>query len=414
MKKFNLKNLKIIVIAILIASILALICSFAGVSKKAHAEQLKNKKIINVVSTINAYKTFNQNKRLYELTEKHIEENMEQSLEIETVKNIKDFDGNAYTLFELAPCGYAIYHNDSGKYIEYTSKSISPYINFKGELFYGGAMEYYSSDNGLLLHTLEKDVVIESKDFASYSDNSKQMAAALNEQIIETNLSYINGETKKFELKVDEEQTSTRMLPTGTATPNISMVDFFTNLKTDWQIGYTGGGVCGYVAANMIIGYNYFAYDRGLIYNKDYINETSKTMNGPKLTEKLMTLNGLTLGKDDYPGTTGTTFYKLVGKYLDEVYNTRTWYVQWRVLTTDAVKTLKQGFPVALFGNLPKYDVSHVKHGKGNHAVVAYGYGKYGALKSLTKYRVHYGWDYREDMWLESPVVGTDFFLTLS
>ena len=54
MKKFNLKNLKIIVIAILIASILALICSFAGVSKKAHAEQLKNKKIINVVSTINA------------------------------------------------------------------------------------------------------------------------------------------------------------------------------------------------------------------------------------------------------------------------------------------------------------------------------------------------------------------------
>lgn len=411
MKFINAMNLKITTISLIAVSITASICSLGGITTQAHAEQLRKNQINNIVNSIAAYKTYDKNERLYELTLKHIEENMDPSLEIETAKPLADFGGNLYTLFELDPYGYAIYHNDSGKYIEYTSKSISPYIGYTGELYYGGAMEYYYSDNETLYHTLKEDSTIDKADIKYYAEKSNQMAAALNEQVITANLSYIDGSSKKVDIKVEEEtESNTQVRTVSSVAPNISMADFFTNLKTSTQIGYTGGGVCGYVAVNLILGYNYFAYDRGLV-NKNYVNETTRTMNGPLLTERLMTLNGLELGEDDYPGTDATTFYKLMDKYFDEIHNTKDWDIQWRVLATDAVNTLKKGFPVALFGNLPDYDEKHVKC---NHAVVAYGYGKYGLFKSLVKYRVHYGWYNREDMWLESPIVGTDLFLTLS
>ena len=68
------------------------------------------------------------------------------------------------------------------------------------------------------------------------------------------------------------------------------MMDFFPKLTTARQIGYRDGNVCGYIASNLIIGYNYFAYDYGLIKDLSFVDRTNKTMNGPGLTNKLLEL----------------------------------------------------------------------------------------------------------------------------
>ena len=47
-------------------------------------------------------------------------------LQISVIKKVKDFSGNKYTVIECEPNGYFIYHNESGKFIEYAIDSISP------------------------------------------------------------------------------------------------------------------------------------------------------------------------------------------------------------------------------------------------------------------------------------------------
>ena len=408
MKVFNTKKVRVVTILALMASFMISTLSVgAYITPRADAQSViaKNK----IIASIEAYGETNKNQRLYSLTESHIVENMDKGLEIDTVKTLVDFDENIYTLFELKPTGYIIYHSDSGKFVEYSSKSTSPYLGLTGVLYYGGAMEYYYQQGEVLLHTLEYDSSIPLSDIAEYAECSSQLNEALTEELAIENISFIEGKSNKANITVSEDP----VLYSSSATPLISMVDFFTNLKNDIQIGYRSGGVCGYIAVNMILGYNYFAYDRGLINDLSFVNNTKKTMSGPGLTNKLLQLNGKDVTKNDFDGTTGATFLKIMDKYFDEVYTTCAWEFDWRVGTIDAVKTLKAGFPVALFGNLPNYDENHNKHGKLNHAVVAYGYGRYGLGNSLTKYRVHYGWYKCEDMWLESPVVGTDCFMKI-
>ena len=159
-----------------------------------------------------------------------------------------------------------------------------------------------------------------------------------------------------------------------------------------------------------MIAYNYFAFDSGLITNSSYINSTAKTLNGPGLTNKLLELNGQDTSASSFDGTTGTSLMNIVGNYLETVPNRHGWYYGWRILAIDATKTLDQGYPVALFGSLPQLTSS----GNVNHAVVAYDYEKYGFLNLSTKYRVHYGWSGYSSVWLESPVIGTVMFMTIS
>ena len=401
MNKTITKRLSIALSIILLLFITFGIC-FAGnlgTTPVAAAEQA-------TVANMTAYSSFAENQRLYAMTEDHIDVNMGSDLTIDSIKSLQDFDGNQYTLFELDPIGYIIYYNDSGKYIEYSESSYSPYLNLTGNLYYGGAMQYYREDGDVLIHTLKSDTTIDKTNIPVLSSYSHEMALALTENPDTHNLSYIGGGETHYAAPVIDGVVSTR----AAVSANISMTSFFPNLRTSTQIGYRSGGVCGYIAGAMMIAYNYFAFDSGLITNSSYINSSAKTLNGPGLTNRLLELNGQDPDASSFDGTTGTSLMNIVGNYLDTVPNRHGWSYGWRILAIDATATLDQGYPVPLFGSLPQLTSS----GNVNHAVVAYDYEKYGFLNLGTKYRVHYGWSGYSSVWLESPVIGTVMFMTIS
>src|SRR5690625_2103942 len=132
MKVFNQKLLLLIgcIFILFIGS------SFSNTNYEVKAKESEKSSIVN---SINTYETKLQNKRLYSLAKNHIERDMlgGKQTQIERVKELKDFNDNIYTLFELKPTGYIIYHNESGKFIEYSLESPSPYLGHHEELYYG-------------------------------------------------------------------------------------------------------------------------------------------------------------------------------------------------------------------------------------------------------------------------------------
>ena len=49
------------------------------------------------------------------------------NIEIDRMIQVTDFAGNLYTVIECMPIGYAIFHNQSGLFVEYSPSSPSPY-----------------------------------------------------------------------------------------------------------------------------------------------------------------------------------------------------------------------------------------------------------------------------------------------
>ncbi len=191
------------------------------------------------------------------------------------------------------------------------------------------------------------------------------------------------------------------------------MTSFYPNLTTDTEIGYwevNGYGCCGYIAANLVIGYDYFAFDYGLISDSSYVDFTNKSMDGPGLTQRLIELDGEDPYGSSIGGTDALTIFNLMDDYFDEVYNTEPWTYSWYLTSTNIKPTLDDGYPVAVFGSLENPQSS----GNINHAVVAYDYDNYGFLNMFRKYRVHFGWANYASVWLESPIIGSNFYMKIT
>lgn len=363
------------------------------------------------VENVKVFDSAQKNQRLMEITLEHISTNMDSKLKISNIKELEDFAGNRYILFELSPIGYIIYHVESGKYIEYAEQSISPYYGLTEDLYYGGAMQYYQISDNMLLHTLKSDVFYNLTDMEYFVSTSETLHERFCENPMEENLSYINGTRTRYVVdKIQGVVENNQTMSSRTTTARISMADFFSNLYTASEIGYRNGGVCGYIATNLIIGYNYFAFDYGLITNSSYVNQINKSMNGPGLTNRLLELAGENPANSSFDGTYSADMHEVLGEYLDEVYNLETWEYSWYFLGLNVQSTLDDNYPVALFGNLAS--PTNLKD-KGNHAVVAYDYAKYGFLNLGVKYRVHYGWEGYPSVWLEDPLLGSNLFMKI-
>lgn len=381
----------LIVCIILLSAMCAILLS--GITDIAVAYAQENK----IISEINSYDTLAQNRNLYTLVNKHIDVNMG-DLSIAAVKDLQDFDGNGFTLFELAPTGYIIYHNDSGEFVEYAAGSPSPYTGMSGDLYYGGMTEYYCKQGDTLTHTLDSSLSFNASEISSIAVYSGEIAERLNADIKQDYLDFINGKTSSCEVEV------IRSEPAATRASNsarISMTDFFPRLINENQFGYVNTGACGYIATNLILAYNYFSYDYGLV-NPEYVDFGNKCLKGNLLTKYLITLDGH--DPNQYlEGTTATTIFNMFDSYMNQVNNYYAWTWSWRLFDIDAKVTIDSGFPVVLFGSLIMPDGS----GRGNHAVVAYDYSdKY--------YRAHFGWSNQADIWLKGALIGTDFFMKLS
>lgn len=406
MQTHQYKKLTVIVLCfILLPSLFALFCLPIASTAFADTQEISN----SVMAQMTAYEDISKNQRLYNVALNHISKNMKAGSSVSSVKQLVDFDGNRYTLFELAPIGYMIYHIDSGKFVEYAEDSYSPYLGFSSNLYYGGAMQYYHLQNAELKHTLKSELSIPSASISQMAEDSRSLANSFIQNKATNILTYINNGgafsgTERV-IGVVESRAHTRVAA------RISMTDFFPALRTSLEMGYRGGDVCGYIATNLVLGYNYFAFDYGLINNSTYVNFTNNTMNGPGLTNRLLELAGEDPNGSSFSGTYSHDMFVVVGKYLNEVNNYLGWTYSWYFFGTNVNATLNAGYPVAIFGSLKKPNGSS---GNINHAVVAYDYQKYGFLNLSTKYRVHYGWSGYSSVWLESPTIGSNFYMRVT
>lgn len=408
MQTHQYKKLTVIVLCfILLLSLFALFCLPIASTAFADTQEISN----SVILQMTAYEDTAKNQRLYNVALNHISKNMKAGSSVSSVKQLVDFAGNRYTLFELAPIGYMIYHIDSGKFVEYAEDSYSPYLGFLSNLYYGGAMQYYYLQETSLHHTLKNDLSVPSSSMSQMAIDSRTLSTAFLQNRSYSNLNYINnggsfsGVERIIGVVASSNQAQTR------AAARISMTNFFPNLNTDWKMGYRDGGVCGYIATNLVLGYNYFAFDYGLISNSTYVDFANKTMNGPELTNRLLELAGEDPNGSSFSGTYSHDMFVVVGKYLNEVNNYLGWTYSWYFFGTNVNATLNAGYPVAIFGSFKKPNGSS---GNINHAVVAYDYQKYGFLNLSTKYRVHYGWSGYSSVWLESPTIGSNFYMRVT
>ena len=303
-------------------------------------------------------------------------------------KNLQDFAGNEYTLIECNPTGYMIWCNDSATMVEYAASSPSPYKEYDNNLYYCGPTNFYVkiSENEFL-HTITGEKLIKGVNTKSYGDTyydlSNKLHSALTEDVDYTTLNYIkNGIETKANIGLYGE--------TWTALGNAA---FFRNKRSSTQIGYYNGGYCGYIAANMLIGY-YDTFEKECM--KDFHMSGSgvnRHFTGSTLTQELIRFSRA-FGWDPDGGSTSTTIRKTMNKYF-EVYNYD--LGSFDMITpffsgTTLKNYIDDGIPSILFGNLG--DATTPTGGTssgGNHAVVIYGYKK-GGYNTGYAFLAHYGW----------------------
>lgn len=370
----------------------------------------KNQLSENMISIESKTKRLN----LFNLIQAHIDINMNENekKEINDVKELKDFTGTTYTLFELNPIGYIIYHNDSGIIFEYATNSKSPYLNYQENLYYGGMMNYYCKKNNIYYNTLIENEIIFEKDSDYLKDNSKIIYQRNVNMPNQNNLDYVDGKIKfnNLVLSLENEKTSTY----SNDQPLISMESFFQPLSSRFHMGYidVGNGVCGYIAASLVLAYNSFAYD-DLLVSDTYVNKTNRTLNGGILTRELIRQDGKDPTADNISGTTADSMGDCVRNYLKNVSSgTKSWKVTTWWGTINSKGAINKNQPPILFGNLKEPSTTNVDDisnatakGSVNHAVVAYG-------TVGSSYRVHYGWLGYSDVILNYNAIGGTMILS--
>lgn len=390
---------KHIILSIFVMVLIVLFCCQAiRLVKSSESPYLHS----DIVMQMNSYGTKEQNAKLLSITDEHIKYNMGENLKINKTKTLMDLDDNTYTLFELNPIGYIIYHDASGRYVEYAENSPSPYLNIEGNLYYIGAMQYYFVDKeGLLQHTLKADLYWDKSELKTLQVESKRINTELIADKSNGVLDYINGDV----VTIPAKEIKSKELAAPAATASIPMTSFFPKLESNYQIGYRGGGVCGYIALNMVIGYSALAFDYNIV-PFEWMDKINNTMKGQILTDKLLVCGGENPNGNSFKGTTAIEIKKVAAKYfeLPEVKNYHKWKINTKLFDVDGKKTIERGYPVILFGNLR----TPTNGDKVNHAVVAYGVEQRG---TKVTYRVHYGWEAYPSIYLENPLIGTDLWM---
>lgn len=283
------------------------------------------------------------------------------------IKELTGFDGREYILLEGNSKGYYIFNKTNKVFLEGSNESISPYKNKKGELYYGGCLEYgYKSEDEIVnifqerKYSLEELKQIETKQNKIYNDSQHDKFIKTNKL---SNYSSSSSSTAGTTIMVD----------------NASSIG---NLNTGF--GYVNGGYCGYIAAAILISYNYHSKNLNWVPSGDYLDPQT---GGPstKLTNKL-----ISIGQNEYGqsgGTISTDIKKVVSYYCDYYvisYNQTSLYTP--VANFSKIKShISNDHAVIIFGNMPEYPNSN----KVNHAVLCYGVLD-GALTDY--YYVHYGW----------------------
>jgi len=332
--------------------------------------------------------------RKLQFLDKHVEGmglDYKVSVQRSELKTLYDFAGNTYTLVECEPTGYMILCDDSATMVEYSGKSPSPYYGFAENLYYGGPTFFYVLQGDTLIHTVT-GLQLKYSDVAMPAEKSSTlMHEDLTREKNENALKFIeNG------IKLDTETVPIY----GHNWTVVNNASFFRNKTTYTQMGYVSGGYCGYIAANLLVGY-YDTFHTSFGFNSNYMTGSgvNRHFTGGGLTNELISVANsipLLLPKPQN-GSTGTTIRKTMNKFFKNKGVSGT-YGSYDMITpffsgTTLKNKVDSDTPSILFGDLGDATAPNGNSAPGgNHAVVIYGYKSGGTGGALWSLLAHYGW----------------------
>ena len=306
-------------------------------------------------------------------------------IQILQISTIYDFSGNKYTLVECTPTGYMIYHDESGVFVEASAVASSPYAGMSGEKIYGGPNEYYVTTEiaGNIVYEYTKtDEVVMAEDVATYLEVSER----LNDALVENkNVAVLNYVENNIPLDLAS--------PTSLEINGVTYVYNYLFLANLLRPGYAtidGSGICGYIAATMLLAYEHFANRTGTFSSTDYWWDTSI---GGYVIDSEFTTDLYELGESLGYGTSTTSvaIHYTVKKYLENKGIEASHTSLYSPIANNATITskLNDDRPVIWFGLIS----SNTADNRTNltHAVLIYGYD-YSLLNGYS-YVAHFGWN---------------------
>lgn len=304
-------------------------------------------------------------------------------IHIENISPLYDFAGNEYTLIECAPTGYMIYHNKSGNFVESSAVAVSPYNGCIGEKYYGGPNEYYERkqiDGNDIYSFTKGDKILSDTEVDRYSYTSDLVCRALTDEKKETVINYIEN-NKPMNTAIAKSNNY------GNFTC-VNNYNFFIKLKDCGDTTIDGNGICGYIAAGMLLTYEQITNGGGVVPSHYYSGNTSSGYSISDTFPKKLYDIGKSLGYGT--NTTSVAIHYTVEKYLSyrEIEaNHTSLYVP---IGNNAVITskIKNNRPVIWFGNITSNSFDDRRNL--THAVVIYGYD----VKPIGGYNyvAHFGW----------------------
>lgn len=165
-------------------------------------------------------------------------------IEASVTKELRDFAGNLYTLIECVPTGYAIYHNDSGNFVELSATSPSPYATENENLYYAGPTQYYTLKDDIYTNTVNGEQYSKAV-ISEYSSDCDELAQSHMTEADTAVLSYI--EEGSFS------NAQVPMLAAETAPTYITNAYCISNCETASEMSYFPKSACGYIAAALLM-----------------------------------------------------------------------------------------------------------------------------------------------------------------
>lgn len=274
----------------------------------------------------------------------------EETKTIDEIKHIKGFNGGTLIVLECKPEGYFIVDQDSKVILEYNLYAQSPYENIdENNAYYGGVTCYYEKKETSYTHTILDETLT----------NFEQKQA-------EENCNMIQESIEKNEL-----------VGKNTSKNDYWVRDYTWFAKRAGNFGYycpeNSEGICGYVAANMIL--KYWRHLGAMQLPNPYAN-----MGSTDLVKKLRSY-----GKSD--DSYGWSIADVMNSFCRDyrLPEKASWSLG-IIGVNEEIKTYKR--PCILFGLF--HDTSGAK--TGGHAIVVYGYNDYENPMFYT-YICHLGWE---------------------
>lgn len=294
-------------------------------------------------------------------------------------------------LFEFVPEGYLIRHAETGQTVEFSTTAPSPYEGYTENLIYAGPMSYFTLTKEALIHTItQEEIPTGEAPLSSFSEASQEMHALLIQEAQQSSESDAAVEPQTAQMGmcgavVAEPQTAAS---TVVYVPNNTMGLKISRMTTGEKMGHMSGGVCGYIAAGLLLYWFDECNQQDAVINDfAYFASDHSGFNGSNLTRLLRSYGK---SSETYPSNP-ITIIDPDEQALDEIFEKYgTEYNLKFDISIDypdsgygiTEKLRNKNVPVLAFGRLYDYSAGS---GYGDHVALAYGYDE-------EYVKAHYGW----------------------